>query len=91
MEAVNKRPVRKIEAPKDPIREVLEAMTVATPPDFVRGYSFKDLTEEQTMLLQDWCASHVRPSWLTGIGLMDAAESQVMEAVNNGNIPEEPH
>ena len=67
-------------APEHPIREVLQAMT---------GYSFKDLSEEQIMELQDWCASHVRPSWLTGIGLMGAAESQVMEAVSNGNIPEE--
>ena len=82
--------VSKLAAPKDPIREVLKAMTGKEPPEFVKGYRFKDLSEEQTMALQDWCATNVRPSWLTGIGLMDAAESQVMEAVCNGNIPEEP-
>jgi hypothetical protein len=73
--------------PKDPIREVLRAMTGVTPPAFVKGYDCKGLTDAQVQELQDWCATHVRPSWLTGIGLMDAAENQVAEAVSNGNIP----
>lgn len=75
--------------PKDPIRLVLKAMTGAVPPTFVRGYNFKGLTDDQTSKLQDWCVNHVRPDWLTGIGLMDAAEEQVREAVDNGNIPPE--
>lgn len=75
--------------PKHPIREVLWAMTGSRPPPFVKGYSFKGLSDAQVQELQDWCASHVKPSWLTGIGLMDAAENQVAEAVSNGNIPEE--
>lgn len=76
-------------APTDPIREVLQVMTGQEPPPFVRGYSFKGLSDEQTQVLQDWCATHVRPSWCTGIGLMDAAENQVAEAVSNANIPPE--
>ena len=75
--------------PKDPIREVLRTMTGVEPPEFVRGYDFDNLTDEQHDELQSWCSEHVKPSWLTGIGLMDAAETQVCEAVGNGNIPEE--
>jgi len=75
--------------PTDPIRDVLHAMTGENPPTFVKGYGFKGLSDAQMQELQDWCAIHVRPVWLTGIGLMDAAESQVEEAVSNGNIPPE--
>lgn len=75
--------------PQNPIRDVLEQMTGVAPPDFVRGYDFSGLTDEQTQQLQNWCSDNVRPRWLTGIGLMEAAESQVAEAVNNGNIPED--
>ena len=80
---------RYLACPEDPIRLVLKAMTGAEPPAFVRGYSFKGLSEDQTAKLQNWCVEHVRPDWLTGIGLMDAAENQVEEAVCNGNIPAE--
>ena len=62
-------------------------MTGVSPPEFVQGYVFQGLSDEQMQELQDWCALHVKPVWLTGIGLMDAAESQVAEAVSNGNIP----
>lgn len=73
--------------PKNPIRAVLKAMTGVRPPSFVKGYSFRDLDDKQAEELQNWCAANVRPKWLTGIGLMEAAESQVDEAVVNGNIP----
>ena len=76
--------------PKNPIRDVLHAMTGKDPPDYVRGYSLKGLTGMQNIEMQEWCASNVRPAWLTGIGLMNAAESQVAEAVTNGDLPPEP-
>lgn len=71
----------------DPLRDVLKAMTGHEPPDFVRGYDTQGLSDAQQQALQDWASMHVRPSWLTGIGLLDAAETQVQEAVWNANIP----
>lgn len=76
--------------PKNPLRKVLRAMTRQEPPDFVRGYSTTQLTEEEQQKLQDWAVNAVRPRWLTGIGLLDAADAQVAEAVSNGNIPPPP-
>ena len=73
--------------PKDPIRQVLRAMTGVQPPAFVSGYDFDNLSDTQLQTLQDWAIMSVKPRWLTGIGLLDAAESQVQEAVDNGNIP----
>jgi len=75
--------------PKHPLRDVLEAMTGEQPPAFVKGYSTKGLSDKQLMMLQDWCSTNVKPNWLTGIGLLEAAEQQVQEAVANTNIPEE--
>ena len=79
-------PIYRYDVGPDPIREVLQAMTGKEPPSFVRGYDYKGLTDEQVQELQDWCCVNVKPEWLTGIGLMDAAENQVAEAVSNGNI-----
>jgi|SRR6478609_616191 len=76
--------------PKDPFRDVLKAMTGKEPPAFVKGYGSRDLTDQQQMELQDWCSSNAEPFWLTGIGLWEAAEQQVKEAVSNGNIPRDP-
>ena len=76
--------------PKDPIRDVLRAMTQCEPPEFVRGYSLEGLTDMQAQQLQDWACENCKPSWLTGIGVLDAAETQVREAVDNANIPPAP-
>jgi hypothetical protein len=73
--------------PKDPIREALRVLCGKAPPHFVRGYSFRGLTDAQIMALQDWACDHVQPDWATGIGALDAAELIVSEAVSNGNIP----
>jgi hypothetical protein len=62
-------------------------MTGENPPSFVKGYNFENLSDIEILALQDWAATNVRPYWLTGIGLLDAAEKQVQEAVDNGNIP----
>jgi hypothetical protein len=77
--------------PQDPLREVLLAMTGQEPPAFVKGYSTVNLTDAQRDELQDWCSVMAKPFWLTGIGLIDAAEAQIQEAVNNGNIPPPPN
>lgn len=76
--------------PKHPIREVLKQMCLRAPPSFVKGYDFTNLTDLEIMRLQDWASRYVQPSWLTGIGVLDAAEKQVEEAVANGNIPPNP-
>lgn len=76
--------------PKNPVRDVLEAMTSAKPPDFVNGYDFSDLSDEELSELQDWCVASVKPWYLTGIGLLEAAEKQVLTAIENGNIPDKP-
>lgn len=76
--------------PKDPIRDVLQWIVGARPPKFVKGYSYEDLTDEQHMQLQDWVCMNLHKTniwWSTGIGIIDAAEKMVQEAVSNGNIP----
>ena len=81
--------IRYLANPKNPIRDVLRAMTGKKPPDYVKGYDFSNLTSAQRDRLQDWAVNNVRPTWLTGIGLIEAAEKQVKEAVDNANIPPE--
>lgn len=76
--------------PKDPIREVLQQMLGAEPPDFVRGYSLTQLSDQDYEALQDWVGDHYPIGWETNIGLLDAAEIRVQEAVMNGNIPPPP-
>lgn len=75
--------------PKNPIRDVLQQMTGCRPPKYVRGYSLSNLSDKESTALQDWAVNKVQPTWLTGIGLLEAAEQQVEEAVFNGNIPPE--
>ncbi len=75
------------EQPAHPLYEVLLYMVRHPPPEFTKGKMFiSELTEEENTRLQDWCSRHVKPEWLTGIGVMDAADSQIREAVANGNI-----
>lgn len=72
---------------KRPLREALQALCQATPPDFIQGQlSSTELTDPQILALQDWCSMKANPEWSTGIALMDAADSIVEEALNNGNI-----
>lgn len=75
--------------PKHPFREVLETIARVKAPDFVRGYNTRGYSDLEQMQLQDWAASHAKPSWGTGIGFIEAAELIVAEAVANGNIPPE--
>jgi hypothetical protein len=72
--------------PTHPIWEVLQEMTGVRPPCFVKGFTLSTLSDKEFLELQDWAATHVMPSWLTGVGLLEAAERQVQLAVANGNI-----
>lgn len=76
--------------PKNPIRDVLKAMTGRAAPSFVRGYTCDGLSDAQWDILQSWSVNNCRPFYLTGMGLLDAAQQQVDEAVSNGNIPPPP-
>lgn len=82
-------PPRYLAMPKRPLWDVLRALTGKRPPPFVKGYTTKGLSDDEIMKLQDWCATNCIPFWGTGIGLLEAAEQMVREAVNNGNIPPE--
>ena len=72
---------------KNPLKDVLSAMTHSYPPDYLNGlFSSDELHEAYYLEFQDWCASNVLPAWATGIGLIEAADKMVLEAVRNGNI-----
>ena len=78
-----------ISHPKDPIRAILVEWTGgAKPPDYVKGYDFSNLTEEQRLDLQLWCIGNAVPDWLPGETFMQCAELAVKGAVANGKIPD---
>jgi hypothetical protein len=83
-----------IEKPESPFRDAIKLISGGIePPDFVRGYSCADLTEDEYQELTTWLLDDGLPevcSWTTGIGLIEAAEHIVNEAVSNGNIPPPP-
>lgn len=71
----------------NPLTEALSAITGEVPPAYTHGaFSVADLTEAEMLTLQDWCCIHARPEWATGIGVLEAAELIVREAVDNANI-----
>lgn len=77
--------------PKHPIRDALTWLCGKCVPSYVQGYDYSNLTEEQHMELQEWVIWNIDKTkipWSTGIGLIDAAEKIVEEAVSNGNIPD---
>jgi hypothetical protein len=78
--------------PDQPLRDMLRWLTTKEPPKFVRGYTYTKLTDEEHMLLQEWAVNTLDSTpvhWGTGIGIIEAAEKLVYEAVSNGNIPAE--
>lgn len=72
---------------ENPFREALEALVGQEPPAYVVGYSLNDIPPTDRLALQDWCSVHGRPAWVTGIGVIEAAELLVLSAIENGNIP----
>lgn len=72
---------------KNPLTEALQAITGKKPPSYTHGaFSSSDLLDENVTDLQDWCSVNARPSWSTGLGVLEAAEAIVQEAVDNGSI-----
>lgn len=75
------------EKTKNPLFEALLAITGEKPPEFVKGkFATTDLNGRELDKLQDWCVDNARPSWSTGLGIMEAADTIVIEAIGNGNI-----
>jgi hypothetical protein len=71
----------------DPLTEALAALATEAPPSFTRGHvDTSKMTDDQVESLQSWCVDHCKLVWSTGIGMMEAAELVVREAINNGNI-----
>lgn len=76
---------------ENPLFEALEAITGKRPPDFLLGkFSVNELNDDESYELQTWCICNSRPTWSTGIGIIEAAESIVSEAVSNRNIDKKP-
>lgn len=78
--------------PEHPFREVIKILCGGEePPDYVKGYGEKrdDIDAGLSMDLQGWVREKTPLSWSTGIGIIEAAEKVVEEAVANGNIPPE--
>jgi hypothetical protein len=72
---------------KNPLFEALRAITGEKPPEFVRGkFATTDLNDRENDKLQEWCLNNARPHWSTGIGIMEAADTIVIEAIGNCNI-----
>ena len=79
--------------PDSPLREALRCITGQEPPDFVRGYDYLDLTEEEAEKLQEWACNAIVDAgypWMTGIGTVEAAIHMVHCAEENGNIGTNP-
>jgi hypothetical protein len=73
----------------DPLRAVLRLLCGGVePPEYVRGYDYGNLTDDQHQALQDWVNCNLAPEidWSTGIGVIEASEQIVAEAVANANI-----
>lgn len=71
----------------NPLTEALAMMAMAAPPDFTHGHvDTSKMTDDQVDELQSWCVDHCKLAWSTGIGMLEAAELVVREAINNANI-----
>lgn len=72
---------------KNPLFEVISAMTNVTAPFYLKGKFYSnELEDAEYFFFQEWCAYHAKPYWATGTGIIDAADIIVGEAVKNGNI-----
>jgi len=71
-----------------PLREALEAISgQACEYLWMVGVFYSgELTDHQQEKLQDWCSINANPGWSTGIGMLEAAEHIVAEAIINANI-----
>jgi hypothetical protein len=71
------------------LKEVLTILAgTEVPSDILREgiTNASQLDEEHYDKLIDWCSINVRPSWATGLWMLDSAESCIETALENGNI-----
>ena len=81
---------RRFDVTDNPLGEALHAIVGLDPPvDLTGMVSCNELTDNDHNLLQTWAAWNARPSWSTGIGILDAANVIVREALDNRNIREQ--
>ncbi len=69
-------------------REALQLLVDEPVPEWARMHAERIGDGTAAIQLQDWVCPRVRPSWATGLGAIEAAESMVHEAISNGNIDE---
>lgn len=75
------------ESISNPFAEALESVIGIRPPfDLDHVFSSSDICDDVFIKLQDWCALHARPSWATGISMIEAADIIVDGAICNSNI-----
>lgn len=81
------------DTPDSPLKDALKCITRQEPPDYVKGYDYRDLTDDEAMTLQEWASDAVVEAgyeWMTGIGTIEAAIHMVKCAEENGNIGTNP-
>lgn len=77
----------------EPLRDALRLFCGGKePPEYVQGYDYSNLTDDQHQHLQDWVNMNLAEGifWSTGIGVIEAAQNLVEEAEINANIPQNP-
>lgn len=76
---------RNVEGAPNYFREALKVLIGKEPPMEVPPYGAHDMGDE-VIALQDWCSENARPSWATGLSMIEAAELIVQQALDNANI-----
>ena len=72
---------------ESPLFDALQAILCQDPPMFLKKkFSASELTDDEYTSLQDWCSNNRNLEWETGTGIIEAAESIVLAALENGNI-----
>ncbi len=72
---------------KNPLYQVLQHMTGKKPPLVLENcLSFSEISDEEYLLLQDWVCNNSKPYWVTGEGILEAAQIIVNLALENNNI-----
>ena len=64
-------------------RQAIASIVGVKPPEFITWPSRYD---GDILDMQDWCSENASHNWMTGIGIIEAAESIVWTSVNNCNI-----
>lgn len=84
-----KRSTPKAVLPPNYFKEALESLIGKPCPIEVPRYGTTGMADEDILRLQDWCSDYAKPSWATGLSMIEASELIVQGAVENGNIPSE--